>query len=104
MCNLVKLTIYDSSYEEHAQHDEKGMTQFGCDAARHRCTLSELIETALPKLSRPAKKRDQLAPPPTFRAGGTVDIADRDALYQAMEARCPLDFSVLVSVSFSRSH
>jgi len=50
--------------------------------------MSELVETALRMLFRSSRKRGELPPLPTFRSGGTlVDIADRDALYQAMEGR-----------------
>jgi len=76
-----------------------------CEAARQRCTLSELIETMRRMIFRSSKKRDELPPLPMFRSGGTlVEIAGRDALYQAMEDRCPLDISVPVSIFFSRSH
>jgi hypothetical protein len=50
--------------------------------------MSELVETALRMLFRPQKKKEEIPPLPTFRSGGTlVDIADREALYQAMEGR-----------------
>ena len=49
---------------------------------------SELVETALRLLFRSQKQRAELPPLPTFRSGGAfVDVADRDALYQAMEGR-----------------
>jgi Ribbon-helix-helix protein, copG family len=71
--------------------DETVMAQLKREAARQRRTMSELVETALRMLFRASKKREQLPPLPTFRSGGTlVDIAGRDALYQAMEERCPL--------------
>ncbi len=58
------------------------------EAARQGRTMSELVETALRMLFRSQKKRGELSPLPTFRSGGTlVDVADRDALYQAMEGR-----------------
>ena len=50
--------------------------------------MSDLVETALRLLFRSQKKREEPPPLPTFRSGGTlVDVADRDALYQAMEGR-----------------
>jgi len=50
--------------------------------------MSELVETALRNLFRAQKKAADLAPLPVFHSGGAlVDIADRDALYQAMEGR-----------------
>jgi hypothetical protein len=68
--------------------DDTVMAQLKREAARQRRTMSELVETALRMLFRSQKKRQDLSPLPTFRSGGTlVDIADRDALYQAMEGR-----------------
>jgi hypothetical protein len=50
--------------------------------------MSELVETALRLLLRSPRKRTEIPDLPTFRSGGTmVDIADREALYQAMEGR-----------------
>jgi len=93
--HLVKLA---TCHVKTMRYNETVMAQFSCDAVRQGCTLSELIKTALGKLFRLSKKRDQLPPLPTFRSGGTlVDIAGRDALYQAMEERCPLDIRVLVT-------
>jgi hypothetical protein len=46
------------------------------------------VETALRLLFRASKDRPELPPLPTFRSGGhLVDIADRDALYRAMEEK-----------------
>ena len=68
--------------------DDTVMAQLKREAARQRRTMSELVETALRMLFRSQKKRPDLTPLPKFRGGGTlVDIADRDALYQAMEGR-----------------
>ena len=68
--------------------DDTVMAQLKREAARQRRTMSELVETALRSLFRSPKKRGRLAALPTFRSGGArVDIADRDALYQAMEGR-----------------
>ena len=50
--------------------------------------MSELVESALRLLLRSHRKQEALIPLPTFHSGGAlVDIADRDALYQAMEGR-----------------
>jgi hypothetical protein len=50
--------------------------------------LSYAQESALRGLFRSQKKRREVPPLPTFHSGGTlVDVADRDALYQAMEGR-----------------
>ena len=50
--------------------------------------MSELVESALRLLLRSQKKSGKLPPLPTFKSGGPlIDIADRDALYQAMEGR-----------------
>lgn len=64
------------------------MARLKREAARRGCTMSELVETALRMLFEAQKEQTQLPPLPTFRSGGhLVDIADRDALYQAMEGR-----------------
>jgi hypothetical protein len=64
------------------------MAQLKREAARQRRTMSELVESGLRLLFRSAKTRRDLPPLPTFRSGGhLVDVADRDALYQAMEGR-----------------
>lgn len=50
--------------------------------------MSELVESALRSSFRAQRKRVELPELPTFASGGTfVEIADRDALYQAMEGR-----------------
>ena len=68
--------------------DDTVMAQLKRESARQRRTMSELVETALRMLFRASKKQGQLPPLPVFRSGGTlVDVADRDALYQAMEQR-----------------
>ncbi len=64
------------------------MARLKREAARQGCTMSELVETALRMLFEAQKEQPELPPLPTFRSGGhLVDIADRDALYQAMEGR-----------------
>jgi hypothetical protein len=68
--------------------DDTVMAQLKREAARQGRTMSELVETALRMLFLPQKNKEELPPLPTFHSGGTlVDIADRDALYQAMEGR-----------------
>ncbi|MBI3666070.1 MAG: ribbon-helix-helix protein, CopG family, partial [Acidobacteria bacterium] len=59
------------------------------EAARQGRTMSELVESALRLLlEAPKKASGQLPPLPVFDGGTTlVDLADRDALYQAMEGR-----------------
>ena len=50
--------------------------------------MSELVEIALRGLLQSRRRSADLAPLPTFDSGGAlVDIADRDALYRAMEGR-----------------
>jgi len=68
--------------------DDTVMAQLKREAARQGRTMSELVETALRNLFRAQKKSAELSPLPVFHSGGAlVDIADRDALYQAMEGR-----------------
>ena len=58
------------------------------EAAREGRTMSELVEAALRLLFQMRRQRPELPPLPSFDGGGTlVDVADRDALYQAMEGR-----------------
>ena len=68
--------------------NDKVMADLKREAARQGRTMSELVESALRLLLRSQRKRQKIAPLPTFHSGGArVDIADRDALYQAMEGR-----------------
>ncbi len=68
--------------------DDTVMAELKREAARQGRTMSELVETALRLLLRSRRRREVIPPLPTFHSGGTlVDIADRDALYQAMEGR-----------------
>jgi hypothetical protein len=68
--------------------DDTVMRQLKREAMRQGRTMSELVETALRLLFRSQKTTKELPPLPTFHSGGTlVDIADRDALYHAMEGR-----------------
>jgi hypothetical protein len=64
------------------------MEQLKHEAARQKRTMSELVEAGLRLLFQSGKRSKAIERLPTFRSGGTlVDIADRDALYQAMERR-----------------
>lgn len=68
--------------------DDSVMTQLRRESARQGRTMSELVETALRMLFRSRKTKEQIPPLPTFRGGvPLVDVADRDALYHAMEER-----------------
>ncbi len=68
--------------------DDTVMAQLKREATRQQRTMSELVETALRSLFRSQKKRRDIPPLPAYHSGGTlVDVADRDALYQAMEGR-----------------
>lgn len=79
MVNLMKTTL---------NIDDSVMVRLKREAARTGRTISELVETALRDLLRSRPERTELPPLPTFNSGGAlVDIADRDALYRAMEGR-----------------
>lgn len=68
--------------------DDTVMAQLKREAARQGRTMSELVEMALRLLFRSQRKREEIPPLPTFHSGGTlVDIADREALYGAMQGR-----------------
>src|SRR5262245_36149238 len=68
--------------------DDTVMAELKREAARQGRTMSELVESALRLMLRSHRKQAKLVPLPTFHSGGAlVDIADRDALYQAMEGR-----------------
>ena len=58
------------------------------EAARQRRTMSELVESALRLLFQMRRERPELPPLPSFASGGAlVEVADRQALYEAMEGR-----------------
>ncbi len=58
------------------------------EAARRRTTMSELLETALRLFLQQKAAAAELPPLPSFKSGGAlVDVADRNALYEAMEGR-----------------
>jgi hypothetical protein len=79
VCMKVKTTL---------KIDDSVMIRLKKEAVRRGCTMSELMESALRLLLQTEKATQKLPPLPTFKSGGPlVDIADRDALYQAMEGR-----------------
>lgn len=58
------------------------------EAARQRRTISALVEAALRRMLESEAPATDLPPLPGWESGGAlVDIADREALYQAMEGR-----------------
>ncbi len=68
--------------------DDTVMTRLRREANRQGRTMSELVEMALRLLFQSAgpKSKTKLPPLPRMHSGGhLVDIADRNALYQAME-------------------
>jgi plasmid stability protein len=68
--------------------DDDVMVRLKREAARQGRTMSEMVETALRGLLQSRKNPPKLAPLPTFNSGGAlIDIADREALYQAVEGR-----------------
>ena len=70
--------------------DDTVMGRLRREAARQGKTMSELVEAALRLLFQTAqqKPKKKLRPLPRFYGGRPlVDIADRNALYDAMEGR-----------------
>jgi hypothetical protein len=68
--------------------DDGVMIKLKREAARSGRTMSELVETALRRFLQSRPERSHLSPLPSFSSGGAlVDIADREALYRAMEGR-----------------
>jgi len=70
--------------------DDTVMARLRRESARQGRTMSELVEAALRLLFQSGKRKSKpkLRPLPSFRSGGhLVDIADRNALYDAMEGR-----------------
>ncbi len=66
--------------------DDTVMRQVKREAARQGRTMSELVESALRMMLRNSRTKQKLPPLPTFHGGRElVDIADRNALYEAME-------------------
>ena len=70
------------------QIDDRIFVQLKRYAAAHGRTMSDVVETALRRLLQSRPDPTALPPLPSFDSGGTlVDIADREALYGAMEGR-----------------
>jgi hypothetical protein len=68
--------------------DDSVMALLKREAARRGCTMSELVESALRLLLAAKEGRGQVPPLPSFKSGGAmVEVADREALYEAMEGR-----------------
>lgn len=59
------------------------------EAARRGTTMSALVEAGVRRIlaERPAKEADEPPPLPTWSGGGAlVDVADREALYEVIDA------------------
>lgn len=70
--------------------DDTVMARLRREAARQNKTMSELVEAALRLLlqAKPARGKKKLPPLPSFDGGKPlVDVADRNALYEAMGGR-----------------
>jgi plasmid stability protein len=68
--------------------DDGVMARLRQEAARTGRTMSDLVETALRQLFKAARTSPELPPLPAFKSGGhLVDVADRGALYDAMDSR-----------------
>lgn len=66
--------------------DDTVMTELRREAARQGRTMSEMVETALRLFFRAQRKPPTIPPLPTFHGGvERIDIADRNALYNALE-------------------
>lgn len=68
--------------------DDTVMARLRREAARQQRTMSDLVESGLRLLFQSGKHRQtpELPPLPTLHSGGhTIDVADRDALLQAMD-------------------
>ncbi len=65
--------------------DDGVMSRLKQEAARRGITMSELVESALRLLLEERREPRELPPLPTYPMGPPlVDIADREALYEAM--------------------
>lgn len=68
--------------------DEHVMARLKRESVRTGRTMSELVEMALRRLLQSKRDAADLRPLPSFTSGGAlVDVADREALYRAMEGR-----------------
>lgn len=59
------------------------------EAARQGRTMGELVEAGLRLLFQAQRSKQELPPLPTFSSEMLVDVADRNALYDAMEEENP---------------
>lgn len=69
--------------------DDTVMQRLREEAARRGVTMSELVEAALRRILFASERpRAELPELPRWHGGGArVDVADREALYDAMEGR-----------------
>ncbi len=68
--------------------DDRVMRRLKQEAARQGRTISELVEAALRLMLERSKDSRKLPPLPVHDLGKMlVDVADREALYRAMEGR-----------------
>ncbi|MGH7340626.1 MAG: CopG family transcriptional regulator [Candidatus Rokuibacteriota bacterium] len=66
--------------------DDTVLNRLRREAARQGRTISELVEAALRQFLAQRPAREGMPDLPAFDSGGAyVDVADREALYQAME-------------------
>lgn len=64
---------------------DQTMRELKSEAVRQGRTMSELVEAALRAMLEKRGRSPKVAPLPAFRSGGElVDVADRNALYEAM--------------------
>ncbi len=70
--------------------DENVMRELKAKAARDGTSMSELVESALRMLLRKEARAKALPPLPTWSGGQPlVDVADRNALHDAMDEDDP---------------
>jgi hypothetical protein len=68
--------------------DDTVLKRLRREAVQQGRTISELVEAALRQFLARRPARRALPDLPTFDSGGAfVDVADREALYQAMDRR-----------------
>lgn len=68
--------------------DDQVLARLRREAARTGQTMSELVESALRRMFETKRDASPPAPLPAFDSGGAlVELADREALYKAMEGR-----------------
>ena len=91
-----KQGLAGKAYQQYCSHmgkttlmiDDRLMVRLREEAARQGRTISELVESALRLLPRRNRPSVELPPLPSFDGDGAlVEVADRDALYRAMEGR-----------------